>query len=219
MHRQLDMESSIIAYNAMPLSSNHKEPSKMTRDNDDSQGATPSMEIPEMQTNSIQRLENLILDSRLHWNHISVLVDYVRNSHGDGDEEDILAAFALGRIFTRLLDSRKMLAPVGASHNEIMISRWMTRRYESYKVELLRWITSPHIDKSLTALTLVMQFIREDGLFMKPTNDESWRNGIFSQLLKHIVSVACIKDVRKKFINEYLKIYDDVRYYSFITLT
>jgi U3 small nucleolar RNA-associated protein 19 len=218
MHRQLDMESSITAHNVMPLSSNHKESSKTTRDNDDSQRATPSMEIPEMQTNSIQRLENLILNSRLHWNHISVLVDYVRNSQGDGDEEDILAAFALGRIFTRLLDSGKMLAPVEASQNEIMVSRWMTRRYESYKVELLRWITSPYIDKSLTALTLVMQLIREDGLFMKSTIDESWRNGIFSQLLKHIVSVACMKDVRKKFINEYLKIYDDVRYYSFITL-
>jgi U3 small nucleolar RNA-associated protein 19 len=212
------MESNITAHKAMPLSSGHKGPSKMTGDNGDSQRATPFMGIPEMQTSSIQTLENLILNSRIHWNLISVLIDYVRNSHGNCDEQDILAAFALGRIFTRLLGSRKMLAPLEASQKEIMVSRWITRRYESYKVELLRWITSPHIDKSLTALTLVMRFIREDGLLMKPTDDETWRHGIFSQLLKHIVSAACIKDVRTKFITEYLEIYDDVRYYSFIIL-
>lgn len=199
----------------MPTCLDEVESSETTWQND-SQPAQISILDSDMRT-KIQTLENHILKSRRHYNDISILLGYVRDQQRKSNK-DILAAVALGRIFTQLLASNNMSAPVGAPESEIMVVQWLTQRYEDYKLELLKLITSPYIDKSLTALTLIMQLIKEDALQRKPTEDISWRKGPFPQLLILLVSAANIEDVKMKYIDEYLKIYDDVRYFSFSLL-
>ena len=165
----------------------------------------------------IRALEKCILNSRRHYNKISILLGYARDQKAKC-HEDILAAVALGRIYTQFLASGNMSAPVGAPRNETMVVKWLMQQYEDYKMELLRLTTSPYPDKSLTALTIIMQLIREDASRRKITDEAPWRNGLFPQLLKLLVSATNGADAREKFIDEYLKIYDDVRYFSFSIL-
>lgn len=165
----------------------------------------------------IQTLEKSILHSRRHYNRISILLGYARDQQAKC-HEDILAAVALGRIFIQFLASGNMSAPIGAPKSELMIAKWLLQKYEDYKIELLRLLISPCPDKSIPALTIIMQLIREDAAQRKIIDEAPWRDGLFPQLLKLLVSAAKIGDVRAKFIDEYLKIYDDVRYFSFSLL-
>lgn len=165
----------------------------------------------------IQTLEKRILKSRRHYNDISILLSYVRAQHGTSNK-DILAAVALGRIFTQLLDSGNMSASVGSSESEILVMKWLNQKNEDFKTALLGMITSLYVDKSTTALNLIMQLIKEDASKRKMKDVTSWRNGLFPELLATLVSGAEISHVRLKFVDEYLKIYDDVRYYSFFHL-
>lgn len=200
---------------AVPASLDELGSSKITWRND-SQPAQISMIDPDIRT-KIQTLEKHILKSRRHYNSISILLGYVRDQQGKC-HEDILAAVALGRIFTQFLASGNMSAPIRSPKSEIMVVKWLIQKYEDYKIELLRMTTSPFPDKSLTALTLIMQLIREDASQRNLADEAPWRNGLFPQLLNLLVSAANIEDVRTKFIDEYLKIYDDVRYFSFSLL-
>lgn len=165
----------------------------------------------------IQTLEKSILSSRRHYNKISILLSFACDQQAKC-HKDILAAVALGRIFTQFFASGNMSAPAGAPKSEIMVTKWLIQKFENYKIELLRLMTSPYPDKSLTALTIIMQLIREDASQRKFTDETPWRKGLFPQLLNLLVSAANIEDVRGKFIDEYLKIYDDVRYFSFCFL-
>lgn len=162
----------------------------------------------------IRTLEKCISSSRRHYNKISVLLGIARDQQAKC-QQDILAAVALGRIFTQLFASGNMSAPTGAPKSEIMVMKWLVQKYEDYKIELLRLTNSPYPDKSLTALTIIMQLIRDDASQRKITDETSWRKGLFPQLLNLLISAENIEDLRANFISEYLKVYDDVRYFSF----
>lgn len=182
----------------------------------DSQSAQISMIDPETRT-EIQTLEKSILSSRRHYNKISTLLGYTRDQQAKCNK-DILAAVALGRIFIHFLAAGNMTVPTGAPESEIMVVKWLIEKYKDYKVELLGLTASPFPDKSLAAVTIIMQLIREDASQRKITDETPWRNGLFAQLLNLLVSAADLGDVRAKFIDEYLKKYDDVRYFSFSLL-
>jgi hypothetical protein len=177
---------------------------------------TNSSEISAVRT-KIQTLEYQILTSRRHCNGISILLGYVQGENEKSDES-IRAAVALGRIFTQFLATGKMSAPVGASESEIMVTQWTIKRYDEYKTKLLGMITSSDVDRSLIALTLIMQLIREDTSHRNLPDDNLWRDGLFPRLLRHIVSTLGMENVRIKFIDEYLTKYDDVRYFAFSVL-
>ena len=179
--------------------------------------SSPNSEIdPDIHT-QIQTLEKSILSSRRHYNKISILLGFARDQQAKC-HKDILAAVALGRIFTHFFASGNMSAPIGAPKSEIMVMKWLMQKYGEYKIELLKLTTSPYPDKSGTALTIVMQLIREDASQRKSKDETLWRKGLFPQLLGLLVSAGNIGDVRAKFIDEYLMVYDDVRYYSFCLL-
>ena len=165
----------------------------------------------------IQILEQNILISRRHYNKIPVLLGFARDQQAKC-HEDILAAVALGRIFTHFLASGYMSVPVGAPKSDIIVRKWLMQKYEDYKIELLRLTSSPYPDKSLTALTIILQLIREDASQKKITDEAPWRKGLFPQLLQLCISATNIGVVRAKFVDEYLNIYDDVRFFSFSVL-
>lgn len=183
---------------------------------DDSQSAAISQ--VDLDTRAkIQTLEKSILSSRRHYNKISVLLGFARDQQAKC-HEDILAAVALGRIFTQFFTLGVMSVPVGAPESELMVMKWLMQKYEDYKIELLRLTTSPYPDTSMTALTIIMQLIRDDSSQKQLTDETPWREGLFPQLLNLLVSAPNIGDVRAKFTDQYLKMYDDVRYYSFCLL-
>lgn len=178
---------------------------------------SPSSKIDMNIRTKIQTLERSILSSRRHYNKISILLGFARDQQAKC-HEDILAALALGRIFTQFFASGNMSAPVGAPKSEMMVMEWLMQKYEDYKIELLRLTTSPFPDKSVTALTIIMQLIREDASQRKSKDETPWRKGLFPQLLSLLVSTVSTGDLRAQFIDEYLMVYDDVRYYSFCLL-
>lgn len=200
---------------ATPTSTDEPESSSINS-LDDSQ-SVPISEKDLAARTKIQILEKNILISARHYNKIPILLGFARDQQAKC-HEDILAAVALGRIFTQFFASGKLSVPVGAPKSDIVVRKWLMQKYEDYKIELLRLTSSPYPDKSLTALTIIMQLVREDASQRKLTEEAPWRKGLFPQLLRLLISAANVGVVRAKFIDEYLKKYDDVRFFSFSVL-
>ncbi len=165
-------------------------------------------------------LENQILESRRHYNSIASLLEYV-GTEGAGDVKDqmsIIAAVALCRVFCRLMALGKLSKSGEASKEENLIVRWLRERLREFKNSLISALGSQKSDWSETAVTLLMQLIKEEAVQLKLSEDAIWRTGTFSVLLGKLMEAMTCDDSRTCFINKYLVIHDDIRYYTFTRL-
>ena len=162
-------------------------------------------------------LENQVLESRRYYNNI---VTILKQCWGQGiehnNEESNIAVVALYRVFCRLMALGKLAQPRGTVENEATIVQWLNARYIEYKEILLTTLSQGGSNKQSTALTLLMRLVKEEATHLNLSEDALWRTGTFARVLKALSdAVDPSADVLDEFAQEYVQIYDDIRFYTF----
>lgn len=168
--------------------------------------------------NEVLELENQILESRRHYNNIARLLEYLKKPDAEDDEQSFIAAVALCRVFCRLLAGGKMSKKQGLSKDETLIIDWLRERIKEYKNLLIPKLASQKPEWSQLALTLPLQLMKEEAVYLKVANDTAWRIGTFALLLRKLAVETTPETTRGLFVKKYLVEFDDIRYYTFIGL-
>lgn len=165
-------------------------------------------------------LESQILESRRHYNSILTLLGYVKeqDSQDATDQNRVMAAVALCRVFCRLIASGNMSKSRGISNDETVIVQWLKERLQEYQSALLSMLALQSPGVSTTALTLLMQLIKEEGMQLDVNQDAIWCSSVFLNTLQTLVNVKTIDDARAAFIEKYFVKYDDIRYHTLTRL-
>lgn len=164
------------------------------------------------------QLEEKILRSRTNYNSISKLLHYLQN-HDGVEDEDVVAAVALCRVFCRLMAGGNLSKPRERSGNERTIVQWLRERMQDYEQGLLRMLINQNIGKQSTALTVAMRLVKEKALRLNQSEDAAWQNDLFGQLVQTLIGNQVATETRADFVEKYVEKYDDVRYYTFACLT
>ena len=163
------------------------------------------------------QLEKEILESRTHYNSIHTLLKYLQENDG-AENENIVAAVALCRVFCRLMAGGNLSKFPKSSGNEATIVQWLRERLQDYEQGLLRMLADKNIAKQRTALTVVVRIVREKALHLNLSEDAVWQNGLFGKLVHTLIEEEIAEETRAEFVEKYVERYNDVRYYTFACL-
>ena len=163
------------------------------------------------------QLEEEILESQTNYNSILTLLRHLQENNG-ADDEDVIAAVALCRVFCRLMAGGNLSKLRESSANEATIVQWLRERLYDYEKELLRMFGNESIGKQSTALTIVMRLVKEKASYLNQSEDAFWQNGLFRQLVQTLIEEEVAEETRSEFVEKYVEKYDDVRYYTFASL-
>lgn len=164
----------------------------------------------------IVRLEAQILESRKHYNNIAALLKLCKSPETD-HETPTLAAVALCRVFTRLLTTGDMVKSKGMSEAEALIASWLKERYREYvEVLLSHFLQSEHPPKQSVALTVLLRLVREES---KSQKDFSLKQSSFTRIVETLLLLPEEDGSREEFAEKYFNVYDDLRYFTFRTIT
>ena len=171
---------------------------------------------PDLQS-QILLLESRIVESRLHYNDISTLLEYV-SAQDQGDGRDITAAVALCRIFCKLMAQGSLTAASDAPENEATIVKWLLQRFQEYQERLVGLLKGdPHRQSS--ALTLLMRLLKVEAAASKLPERTIWLNGILTKLITAFMDCPQAGEARIEFGEKYLEQYHDIRYYTWLNLS
>lgn len=157
-------------------------------------------------------LETSILESKRNYNNITTLLHIARNKDND-EEEALLAAVALCRVFIRLLAAGSLLRRKNLAEKDVILVHWLRDRLTEYHDALLSLLASD--DHALTILTLSMRLVKAQGQYPYREADE---HSFPKVLLRDIVAAICrpgAEHVRAEFVEKFVDEYDDVRLYTF----
>ncbi|PHH71994.1 hypothetical protein CDD80_4850 [Ophiocordyceps camponoti-rufipedis] len=159
----------------------------------------------------ILAMEQGILESRKNYNDISLLL---RTAEGH-TEESMLATVALCRVFLRLLAQGSLTFKKPPSEKGSVVVSWLRDRLLQYKELLLLRLADE--DLAVTALTLCMRIFKAEGQFL--SGKEAVFPAAFLEDVLERVLVVEGGDVRRAFVEDFVEQFDDVRFYTFKTLT
>jgi len=175
---------------------------------------TASDDDPQAQ---IVLLENQILESRRHYNNIVTLMT-ILNESDNRQDQDITAAVALCRVFSRLSVAGNLSKTKNAPQNEAIIVDWLKERYREYIEALLGLLGHGNLARQNTALTLLLRLLKVDAAYVNPGEERTMRTGLFSKIIRALVNAVVGQEVREEFVEKYVEKYDDIRYYTFANI-
>lgn len=162
-------------------------------------------------------LENQILESRQHYNNVASLIAFLKESKTRQDQ-DVVAAVALCRVFSRLSVAGNLSKSKNTPENEAIIVDWLKERYGEYTEALLNLVEHGDATRQNTALTLVLRLLKVDAQYVNTGEDKTWRKGLFSKLIRALIEAETGQEVREEFLEKYVQKYDDIRYYTFANI-
>lgn len=175
---------------------------------------TASDDDPQAQ---ILLLENQILQSRRHYNNIVTLMT-ILNETDNRQDQDIAAAVALCRVFSRLSVAGNLSKTKNASENEAIIVDWLKERYREYIEGLLGLLGHGTLARQNTALALLLRLLKLDAAYASPGEERTMRTGLFSKVMRALIEAEAGQEVREEFVEKYVEKYDDIRYYTFANI-
>ena len=164
------------------------------------------------------QLEEKILASRTNYNDIHTLLGYLQSNGVSEEEEMIIAAVTLCRVFCKLMARGNLSKTQEASSNEATIVHWLKERLQDYEQALLRMLRNANAVTQSTALTMILRLFKEQALNLDLSEKAVWQNGVFGHLIRTLVEEEVVEETRLEFVEKYVEGHEDVRYYTFACL-
>ncbi|OAA67587.1 nucleolar complex protein 4 [Cordyceps fumosorosea ARSEF 2679] len=164
---------------------------------------------------AILLMEQGILESRKNYNNIAVLLGKAA-TYDSGNPEAILSTVALCRIFMRLLAQGSLVSKKSLSEKDRVVVGWLREQFSQFKDILLDLLGEDEI--ASTALTLCMRTLKAEGEYLRDKSDYAFPRDFLGKIVKNIIASEN-DDIRKAYIEESAEQYDDVRYYTFASVT
>lgn len=175
---------------------------------------SPSPEGPDIQT-VILELETQVAESRKHYNNLANLLLLSKQPDSEANTA-ILASVSLCRAFSRLLSSGDMEKRKGMSETEVVVIQWLKDRYQEFLRVLLESLHSQNPAKQSTALTLLMRMAKEEA---KTRKDYNWKDGSMYRIVEKLLLLPEDDPTKDEFAAKYLTQFDDIRFYTFQSIT
>lgn len=156
-------------------------------------------------------MEQGILESKKNYNDI-VTLQSIASRYENGEEESMLAAVALCRIFLRLLVQGSLVAKKGLSEKDTVVVGWLKDQFAQYKSLLQKMLADE--DLAATALTLCMRLLKAEGEHLYDKEEYTFPYAFLENIVEVLI-MSGNEDVRKAFLESYVEQYDDIRYYTF----
>ena len=178
--------------------------------------ATELSEKVDFQDEALQLEEN-VLGSQTNYNSIHTILKCL-HQEDEMENEKIIAAVALCRIFCKLMARGSLGKPKESSGNEVTIIQWLRERLHDCEQGLLRMLKSKSIRTQSTALTILMRLLKEQASHLNQSADIIWQGGLFWQLIQSLVEAEIFDEIRNEFVENYIVKYEDVRFYTLACL-
>lgn len=159
-------------------------------------------------------LESEIFESKKNYNNISTLINTLTETDRK-DDNSLVAAISLCRIFTRFAISGDLTKKAKASDKEAVVIQWLRDRYAEYKKGLLLLLKQE--SRASTALALCMRILKTDGETSRQDQYE-FPSEFLQDIIRTLLSSETSSDVRKEFSEKFVEEYDDLRFYTFEAL-
>ncbi|KAI0151762.1 CBF/Mak21 family-domain-containing protein [Xylariaceae sp. FL1272] len=163
----------------------------------------------------ILQLESQILESKKHYNNITVLIDRAKSVDGDRDQA-IFASVSLCRVFLRLYAAGSLSRKPGQSDRDATVLQWLKARLSDYRKLLV--IALEHQESASTALTLAMRLLKADYQNVVDKGSNAFPKPFLQDIIQAVVGQG-FEDVQEEFCEKYVGQFADVRYYTFQSLT
>jgi U3 small nucleolar RNA-associated protein 19 len=165
---------------------------------------------------TILALEAQIVESRRHYNNIATLFQLARQ-HDTQNESAVLASVTLCRVFSRLLSAGDMVKSKGMPESEVVIVQWLKERFREYQNLLLeQYLRSENASTQSVGLTLLMRLVKQESKGQKEYN---WKHGPLSRLVETLLHLPEQGGVLDEYAEKYFKPFDDIRFYTFQSIT
>ncbi|KAI9713317.1 MAG: hypothetical protein M1812_006676 [Candelaria pacifica] len=162
-------------------------------------------------------LESQILESRIHYNNIAVLIATLRDQ--DVRQGDLTVAVSLCRVFSRLLAAGHMTKTKDTLQDEYIVQQWLKERYTEFTAIVITILKEGSPENQNTALTLSMRLLKDEASHLKNSEEYVWRAGLFPEILRALVESDAGEEGRESFTEQYLQQYDDIRLYTFTIMS
>lgn len=176
---------------------------------------SPSSEADDPQA-TISRLGDQVFESRKNLNNIATLIK-LAEQHDTTHETAILAAVTLCKVFSKLLAGGDMVKSKGMPESEVVIVQWLKERYRAYIDMLLdQYLRNGEASTQSVGLTLVMRLVRNES---ESQGEYNWKHGPLPRIVETILFLPTQDTTREEFAEKYFKIFDDIRFYTFQTIS
>ncbi|EED13396.1 ribosome biogenesis protein Noc4, putative [Talaromyces stipitatus ATCC 10500] len=165
----------------------------------------------------IEELEAQISESRKYYNNIATLISML-NVTGNKDaieQPNLAVAVPLCRVFCRLIAGGNLQMPSKASEQEQIVVRWLKERLQEYQSALLDIIRYADSSSQITALTLSLRLVNVRATHIPEAEVQVWTSGLFQNIFGALIEAEDGQAVRSEFVENFVKEYDDVRFYTF----
>lgn len=184
----------------------------------------------------IQELEDQISESRKYYNNIVTLISML-NADGNEGRPNLAVAVSLCRVFSRLMALGNLTETSRAAENEKIIVAWLKERCREYQKALVSILRKADpssqvchagfptfswhflIAWQVTALTLCMLIINERATHLPGDDTQVWLSGLFKNVFEAVVEAKDGQVLRSEFLDQFAKVYEDVRYYTFVQVS
>lgn len=164
---------------------------------------------------AILLMEQGILESKKNYNNIAVLLKQAQDFES-GEPEAMLATVALCRIFMRLLAQGSLSLKKSLSEKDQVVVGWLRDQFGQFKDVLLDLLSEEEV--AATALTLCMRTLKAEGECTVGTSEYAFPRESLGKIVKNVIASEN-EDIRKSYIEEFAEQYDDVRYYTFASVS
>ncbi|KAL2118991.1 hypothetical protein VTJ04DRAFT_5950 [Mycothermus thermophilus] len=169
---------------------------------------------PNATTETIARLEAEIQESRKHYNNIANLIDLAQK-HNDDPKTAFAASEALCRTFLRLLPAGNLVKRKDASEKESTVTNWLRDRLADYRGTLVAMLS--HKKLALPALSLAMAIIKAEAKHLVDRPEPVFPRNDFAAIIAAILE-SPVDPLREYYAKNFIRGYDDMRFYTFETI-
>jgi len=165
----------------------------------------------EAQKQHIKNLEEQIAESKKHYNNIANLIELAQK-HDEDPKWSLAAAEALCRVFVRLLAAGSLVKRKDISEKDATIINWLRDRLSDYDGVLLSMLQSKKL--AVHALVLAMAVLKAQAQHLTDREEAIFPRSFFLEIIA-VVLESPIEHLRGHFSENFVKKYDDIRFYTF----
>lgn len=157
-------------------------------------------------------LEAKIFESKKNYNNIPKLIQILRREIGNQGDE-VVAAIALCRVFTRFMAARDMTEKKDAPENEVVVVRWLRKQYENYRQELVGLLSEEEL--APTAFAICMRLLKSEGQYLRSSTEYNFPTAFLREIVYSLVKAGgTSSSIRSEFSEKFVEEYDDIRFYT-----
>ncbi|KAK2629422.1 hypothetical protein QTJ16_000242 [Diplocarpon rosae] len=192
-------------------SAKRKRASSATRPSKRARSATSgSSEGEEDGQAQILLLAEEIFESKKNYNNITRLIQILGEDSAE-EENTVLAAISLCRVFTRLMVSGDMIKQPDSTDKDAVVIKWLRERYLEYKSGLLLLLGEESV--ASTMLDICMRLLKTEGQYLRGS-EYSFPTAFLTQMVRVLLDRDNDGCTRREFSRKFVEEYDDIRFYT-----